>query len=88
MDREFMKSFYKRYYSDAQVEAVRESQEYIQRRNVRYALEEQMEKRMKEVDISLLHLYEKYLDACADEQEILLEEMYLLGAEDREKMLR
>ena len=36
----------------------------------------------------MLQMFEEYLDAYADEQEILLEEMYLLGALDRERMLR
>jgi len=32
--------------------------------------------------------FNEYLDACAEEVEILLEEIYLLGASDREKMLK
>lgn len=43
---------------------------------------------MRAMENDLFQLFDTYLNACADEQEILLGEMYLLGAEDREKMLK
>ena len=87
MDREFMKSFLTNYYVDYQSEAVKESEEYKEKRNKRYEMERAFELGLQEYK-ELSELFEAYLDACADEQEILLQEMYLMGAQDREKMLR
>ena len=87
MDREFMKSFLNNYYADFQREAVKESEEYKEKRNKRYEIERAFELGLQEYK-ELSELFEAYLDACADELEVLLEQMYLLGAADREKMLR
>ena len=43
---------------------------------------------LQENSKELVEVFEDYLDACADELEVLLEEIYLMGAQDREKMLR
>ena len=43
---------------------------------------------LQELSDDLIKAFDDYLDACADEKEILLQEMYLMGAQDREKMLR
>lgn len=88
MDRCFMQSFYKNYYMNPQNEAVKNSEEYPIKRNTRYELETKLTEYLKNTGEELLQLFEEYLDAYADEQEILLEEMYLLGATDRERMLR
>ena len=87
MDREFMRLFCRKYYSDYQMEAVEESGEYQSRKNKRYELEQNFELELQKYE-GLYGLFEKYLDACADEQEVLMEEIYLMGAQDREKMLR
>ena len=87
MDREFMKSFLNNYYADFQSEAVKESEEYKEKRNKRYEMERAFELKLQEYG-DLCKLFEAYLDACADELEILLEEMYLMGAQDRENMLK
>lgn len=88
MDREFMKSFCKNYYSDYQSEAVKDSEKYQERRKQRYETEKKLELKLQESGEEIQALFEQYLDACADELEVLLEEMYLMGAQDREKMLR
>ena len=83
-----MKSFYKRYYDDPQCEAVCESELYKEKRARRYELEEELEKALGEVGEKLKQLFNIYLDSCAAEQEVLIEQMYLLGAADRERMLK
>ena len=88
MDRLFMKSFLSNYYTDFQTEAVKDSAEYKERRSYRYELEKKIELLLQELSKDLIKVFDDYIDACADEQEILLQEMYLMGAQDREKMLR
>ena len=85
MDREFMKSFYRNYYEDVYSEAIKEFTEYQEKQIVKYDLQAKIEEEHSEKG---LKLFEQFLDALADEQEILLQEMYLLGAQDRERMLR
>lgn len=85
MDREFMKSFYRNYYEDVYSEAIKEFTEYQEKQIVKYDLQAKIEEELSEKG---LKLFEQFLDALADEQEILLQEMYLLGAQDRERMLR
>ncbi len=88
MDREFMKTFLNNYYSDFQTEVAKGSKEYQEKRNQRYEIEKKFELLLQENSKELVEVFEDYLDACADELEVLLEQMYLLGAADREKMLR
>ena len=88
MEREFIKSFLNNYYADFQSEAVKDSDEYKERRKRRYEIEKKFVLLLQESTKELGELFEAYLDACADELEILLEEIYLMGAQDREKMLR
>ena len=87
MDRAFMKLFCQNYYADFQTEAVKNSEEYQEKRSRRYDLENKIELALQEYGKEVVGLIEQYLDAYADEQEILLQEMYLMGAQDREKML-
>ena len=44
MNREFMKSFYRRYYDDPQSEAVKDSELYKEKKGIRYEVEEKLEK--------------------------------------------
>ena len=88
MEREFMKSFLNNYYADYQSEAVKDSVEYQEKRKLRYETEKKFVLMLQENSKELVEVFENYLDACADELEVLLEQMYLLGAADREKMLR
>lgn len=88
MEREFMKSFLNNYYADYQSEAVKDSVEYQEKRKLRYKTEKKFVLMLQENSKELVEVFEDYLDACADELEVLLEEIYLMGAQDREKMLR
>lgn len=88
MDREFMKSFLNNYYADYQSEVVIDSEEYEERRTRRHEIEKKFVLLLQENSKELVELFEAYLDSCSDELEILLQEMYLMGAQDREKMLR
>ena len=88
MDLEFMKSFLNNYYADYQSEAVKDFEEYRKRQTKRYEIEKKFELLLQENSKELVEVFEGYLDACTDELEVLLEQMYLLGATDREKMLR
>ena len=88
MDRDFMRSFCKNYYSDFESTAVVGCDDYLEKRSQRYKEEKELVLRLQEDGKEIIELFEKYLDACADEKEVLMEEVYLLGAEDREKMLR
>lgn len=88
MNREFMKTFLNNYYMDYQSEAVKDSVEYQERRKQRYEIEKKFVLLLQESSKELVELFEVYLDSCADELEILLQEMYLMGAQDCEKMLR
>ena len=87
MDRNFMRSFCQKYYSDFQTEAVKDSEEYQKRKKKRYEIERKFELKLQEHE-GLEKSFEEYLDACADELEVLLKEIYLMGAQDREKMMR
>lgn len=88
MDREFMKSFLNNYYADCQSEAVKDSAEYKERRKNRYEIERKFELMLQEYGEEILQSYEQYLDAYADELEVLLREMYLMEVADRERMLK
>ena len=88
MDKEFMRTFLNNYYTDFQSEAIKGSKLYQAKHKQRYEIETELETEIKEVGKNIWQLFEKYLDACADEQEVLLAEMYLMGAQDRERMLR
>lgn len=88
MDRSFMKLFYEKCYTYPQEVVIKDSEEYIGKRKLRYEAEEKFVEQLKKYDGELELMFEQYLDACADEEEILMQEMYLLGASDREKMLK
>ena len=84
----FNKLYKTNYYVDYQSEAVKDSEEYRKRKTKRYEMEKKFELLLQENSKELVEVFEDYLDAYADELEILLEEIYLMGAQDREKMLR
>lgn len=88
MDRAFMKLFCQNYYADFQTEAVKDSEEYQERRNKRYEIEEKFELMLQDCSKELIGLFDDYLNAYTDEMEVLIQEVYQQGAQDREKMLR
>lgn len=83
-----MKSFYERYYENAACEAVNGSEEYKNLQKNRQEIEGTLEEKLKDSGNDLMRLFEEYVDALIEEQEVLLREMYLMGAQDRERMLR
>lgn len=76
MDVEFMRSFYQKYYENPQMEAVKDSNEYLEKRNIRYEKEAAFIEQLNLAGNELLSEFEKYLDECADEAEkrILLDD--------------
>lgn len=88
MDKEFMKSFFERYYENPYAEAVKDLGTYHETQKKRQKIEGVFEVKLKDAGEKVWQLFEQYMDAWTDEQEVLLKAMYLLGAEDREKMLR
>lgn len=88
MDKEFMKSFYERYYENPYGEAVKESEIYCELQKKRQEIEGVLESKIRAVGEEIILLFEEYMDILSDEQEVLLQEMYLMGAQDRERMLR
>lgn len=88
MNIEFMRQYYRCMYENPQGVAVENSNMYSQKQSLRYEKEENFIKHLKGLAPELSQKFEDYLDAYSDEMEIVLEEMYLLGAKDREKMLQ
>lgn len=88
MDKEFMRGFLKRYYMNPYDEAIANSEEYIEKRELRYKAEEALEKILGGPKTAAYKIFDEYISTYADEMDVMLEEMYLLGARDREAMLR
>ena len=88
MNMEFMREYYRTYYTNPFDEAIRDSVEYRVKQAVRYVIEDELTEKLGGSKTELYQLFEKFIDAYADEMDVLLEEMYLLGAKDREKMLK
>lgn len=88
MNMEFMREYYRSYYTNPFDEAIRDSVEYRVKQAIRYVIEDELTEKLGGSKTELYQLFEKFIDAYADEMDVLLEEMYLLGAKDREKMLK
>ncbi|MCD8340663.1 MAG: hypothetical protein LUC87_00720 [Clostridiales bacterium] len=88
MDREFMSHYYDVTYEDIELDATEGDEEYRNRYNEYLVLKEQLTARCGGQDSDLWSLCEKLID----QQNLLMLRLcklvYLLGAEDREKMLR
>lgn len=87
MDKDFIRLFYQSFYENPQKDATKDSVKYDEKRIARYEKEKILIELLKNLGDEILQAFENYLDACADEQDVLLEEIYLMGAEDRERML-
>ena len=88
MDKSFMSKFYRKYYKNFQAEIIGNSEKYKEKRNQRYEVEQCLESKIKESSEESFKLFNEYLDVCSEEMDILLELVFLAGAEAREKMLR
>ena len=88
MDREFMRAFYREFREHAYDEAVKDSDEYKEMRDVRHKVEDELTEMLGGTHTSEYKKFDDFISAYADEYDVMLEEVYLLGAADRERMLR
>ena len=87
MDKEFMREFYQNFYMHPSVEAIKDSEEYREKCDIRSKLEDEVVKLLGGINTKNYKIFDNFLTALYDEYEVLLEGMYLLGAADRERML-
>ena len=88
MDKEYMRNYYRRMYENPCDLVVTESEKFKEKRNLRYALEDKLEQMMGGTSTQIYKVFDKYISAFCDEMEVMREETYLLGAADREQMLK
>ena len=88
MDKAFMRDFYETYYTDPYQAAIKDSEEFRKKRDIRYEIEEELTEMLGGAGTAEYKKFDEFLTAFLDEYDELLVEMYLLGASDREKMLR
>ena len=88
MDRQFMSEFYQKFYMYPSVEAIKDSEEYREKYDIRSKLEDEVAKVLGGIGTANYKIFDNFLTALYDEYEVLLEGMYLLGAADRERMLK
>ena len=83
-----MRDFYQKYYTDPYQEAIKESDVFFAKRDFRYKVEEEFSELIGGTRTAEYRKFDEFITAFVDEYDVMLEEMYLLGAADREKMLR
>lgn len=88
MDREYMRSYYRRFYENPSDLVVTESDEFKEKRNLRYNLEDELTEMMGGTGTIMYKKFDEYISAFSEEMEVMREETYLLGAADREQMLK
>ena len=88
MDREFMRAFYREFREHAYDEAVKDSDEYKRMGDVRYKVEDELTEMLSGIHTPEYKKFDDFMSAYADEYDVMLEEVYLLGAADRERMLK
>ena len=88
MDREYMRSYYRRFYENPSDLVVTESDEFKEKRDLRYNLEDKLTEMMGGTGTIMYKKFDEYISAFSDEMEVMREETYLLGAADREQMLK
>ena len=88
MDREVMIGYYQNFYTHPSNEAIKDSEEYKEKKKIRHELEDEVEKMLGGTRTPEYKKFDAFLTALYDENEVLLLEMYLMGARDREMMLR
>ena len=88
MDREFMRAFYREFREHTYDEAVKDSEEYKEKAEIRFVLENEVIEILGGINTAEYKVFDKFLSALYDEYEVLLQRMYLLGALDRERMLK
>ena len=89
MDREFMRAYYRAMYpEDLPLERVNECEKYVKAKAEFQEAEDAFIKLLGGVGSPLVKTYEEMCGSYAWMHSYLFEEIYLVGAEDREKMLR
>ena len=88
MDKEYMRNYYRRMYENPCDLVIINSEEFEEKKKIRYALEEKLEEMMGGTSTQLYKVFDEYISAFSDEMEVMREETYLLGAADREQMLK
>ncbi len=88
MDVEMMRQYYCDTYQCPTDAAIENSREFEQKRNIRYKMEEKLTQMMGGKGSALFKAFDDYVTAMADEHNVIEEAMYLMGARDRERMLR
>ena len=84
MDKEYMRTYYRRFYENPCDLVVADSEEFKEKRDLRYKLEDELTEMMGGNRTLLYQKFDDYISAYADEMEVMREETYLLGAADRE----
>ena len=88
MDREYMRSYYRRFYENPSDLVVTESDEFKEKIDLRYNLEDELTEMMGGTGTIMYKKFDEYISAFSEEMEVMREETYLLGAADREQMLK
>ena len=88
MDREYMRSYYRRFYENPSDLVVTEADEFKEKRDLRYNLEDELTEMMGGTGTIMYKKFDEYISAFSEEMEVMREETYLLGAADREQMLK
>ena len=88
MDKEYMRSYYRRFYENPCDLVVAESDEFKEKRDIRHKLEDELTEMLGGTKTVLYKKFDAYISAYADDMEVMREETYLLGAADREQMLK
>ncbi len=88
MDIDFMRAYYRNNYQHAYDVAVAGSEEYRKKKEIRYHKDDELSKLLGGTKTEAYKKFDEYIEAYADEMDVMLEEVYLLGAGDREKMLK
>lgn len=88
MDKEYMRNYYRRMYENPCDLVIIDSEEFEEKKKIRYALEDKLEEMMGGTSTQLYKVFDEYISAFSDEMEVMREETYLLGAADREQMLK
>lgn len=88
MDKEYMRNYYRRMYENPCDFVIADSEEFEEKKKIRYALEDKLEEMMGGTATLLYKVFDEYISAYCDEMELMREETYLLGAADREQMLK
>ena len=88
MDKEYMRDYYRRMYENPCDLVVAESEEFKEKRKLRYRIEDELTAMMGGTKTPIYQKFDDYISAFCEEMEVMREETYLLGAADREKMLK